>query len=99
MNACKIQRIPVYLKIGIIDERKTVVNFAKLFQYFAPIVLGIISEKSNIITVITVETNPTKTSSEIPLAKKVMSMEPKPVETFPTKVEDDHVWVGINNSI
>ena len=45
VNACKIQRIPVYLKIGIIDERKTVVNFAKLFQYFAPIVLGIISEK------------------------------------------------------
>ena len=34
-----------------------------------------------------------------PDAKKMMSMEPKPVETFPTKVEDDHVWVGINNSI
>ena len=34
-----------------------------------------------------------------PDAKKMMSKEPKPVETFPTKVEDDHVWVGINNSI
>ena len=34
----------------------------------------IISEKSNIITVITVETNPTKNSSEIPLAKKVFSI-------------------------
>ena len=34
-----------------------------------------------------------------PDAKKMMSMEPKPVETFPTKVEDDHVWVGINNTI
>ena len=32
-------------------------------------------------------------------AKKMMSMERKPVETFPPKVEDDHVWVGINNSI
>tara|TARA_B100000900_G_scaffold401514_1_gene406282 strand:- start:293 stop:709 length:417 start_codon:yes stop_codon:yes gene_type:complete len=29
-------------------------------------------------------------------AKKMMSMEPKPVETFFTKVEDDFVWVGIN---
>ena len=29
-------------------------------------------------------------------AKKMMSMEPKPVETFPTKVEDDYVWVGID---
>ena len=29
-------------------------------------------------------------------AKKMMSMEPKPVETFPTKIEDDHVWVGID---
>ena len=31
-----------------------------------------------------------------PDAKKMMSMDPKPVETFDTKVEDDHVWVGIN---
>tara|TARA_B000000475_G_scaffold258010_1_gene239713 strand:+ start:563 stop:979 length:417 start_codon:yes stop_codon:yes gene_type:complete len=31
-------------------------------------------------------------------AKKMMSMEPKPVETFPTKIEDDHVWVGIDQS-
>ena len=29
-------------------------------------------------------------------AKKMMSMEPKPVETFLTKVEDDYVWVGID---
>ena len=29
-------------------------------------------------------------------AKKMMSMEPKPVETFLTKVEDDFVWVGID---
>ena len=28
-------------------------------------------------------------------AKKMMTMEPKPVETFPTKVEDGHVWVSI----
>ena len=66
-----IQSIPVYLNIGIIDERKIVVNFASLFQYFAPIVFGIISEKSKIIIVITVETKPTKNSSEIPPAKKV----------------------------
>ena len=58
---------------GIIDERKTVVNFAKLFQYLAPIVLGMISEKSKIIIVITVETNPTKTSSDIPPAKNEFS--------------------------
>ena len=31
-----------------------------------------------------------------PDAKKMMSMEPTPLETFDTKVEDDHVWVGIN---
>ena len=31
-------------------------------------------------------------------AKKMMSMEPKPVETFSTKIEDDHVWVGIDQS-
>ncbi|MAQ86968.1 MAG: hypothetical protein CMG23_02015 [Candidatus Marinimicrobia bacterium] len=31
-------------------------------------------------------------------AKKMMTMEPKPVETFPTKIEDDHVWVGIDQS-
>ena len=31
-----------------------------------------------------------------PDAKKMMSMDPKPVETFDTKVEVDHVWVGIN---
>ena len=43
VNACRIHNMPVYLKIGIIDDRKIVVNFAKLFQYFAPIVLGIIS--------------------------------------------------------
>ena len=29
-------------------------------------------------------------------AKEMMTMEPKPVETFLTKVEDDHVWVGID---
>ena len=29
-------------------------------------------------------------------AKEIMTMEPKPVETFLTKVEDDHVWVGID---
>ena len=73
MNACSIHNTPVYLKIGIIDERKIVVNFAKLFQYFAPIVFGIISEKSKIIIVITVDTNPTRTSSEIPPGKKVFS--------------------------
>ena len=33
-----------------------------------------------------------------PDAKKMMTMEPKSVETFHTKVEDDHVWVGIDNS-
>ena len=33
-----------------------------------------------------------------PDAKKMMTMEPKPVETFHTKVEDNHVWVGIDNS-
>ena len=59
--------------MGIMDERKIVVNLAKLFQYLAPIVFGIISEKSKIIIVITVETNPTKTSSEIPPGKKVFS--------------------------
>ena len=31
-------------------------------------------------------------------AKKMMSMEPTPVETFETKVEDDFVWVGIDQS-
>lgn len=31
-------------------------------------------------------------------AKKMMTMEPKPVETFPTKIADDHVWVGIDQS-
>jgi len=29
-------------------------------------------------------------------AREMMTMEPKPVETFLTKVEDDHVWVGID---
>ena len=29
-------------------------------------------------------------------AKEMMTMEPKPVETFLTKVEDDHVGVGID---
>ena len=29
-------------------------------------------------------------------AKEMMTMEPKPAETFLTKVEDDHVWVGID---
>ena len=33
-----------------------------------------------------------------PDAKKMMTMEPKPVETFHTKVEDGNVWVGIDNS-
>ena len=63
----------MYLNKGIIDERKIVVNFASLFQYFAPMVFGIISENNNIIIVMTVETAPTKTSSEIPPAKKVFS--------------------------
>ena len=31
-------------------------------------------------------------------AKKMMTMEPKSVEIFHTKVEDDYVWVGIDNS-
>jgi len=31
-------------------------------------------------------------------AKKMMSMEPKPVETFSTKVEDDYLWIGIDHS-
>ena len=31
-----------------------------------------------------------------PDVKTMMSMDPKPVETFLTKVEDDCVWVGIN---
>ena len=35
----------MYLNIGIIDMRKTVVNFASLFENLAPIVFGIISEK------------------------------------------------------
>ena len=30
-------------------------------------------------------------------AKKMMEMAPKPAETFSTKVEDDYVWVGIDN--
>ena len=30
-------------------------------------------------------------------AKKMMEMEPKPAETFSTKVEDGYVWVGIDN--
>ena len=29
-------------------------------------------------------------------AKKMMSMEPQSLETFPTKVVEDHVWVGID---
>ena len=29
-------------------------------------------------------------------AKKMMSMQPTPAETFETKVEDDYVWVGID---
>lgn len=33
-----------------------------------------------------------------PDAKEMMEMEPKPVETFLTKVEDNHVWVGIDMS-
>ena len=73
VNACNTHKIPVYLNIGIIEDRKIVVNFARLFQYFAPIVLGIISEKSNIIIVITADTNPTNTSSETPPAKNVFS--------------------------
>ena len=38
VNACKTHKTPVYLKIGIIEERKIVVILARLFQYFAPIV-------------------------------------------------------------
>jgi len=33
-----------------------------------------------------------------PDAKKMMSMEPTPAETFQTKVEDEHVWVGIDQN-
>ena len=33
-----------------------------------------------------------------PAAKEMMEMEPKPLETFLTKVEDNHVWVGIDMS-
>ena len=73
VNACNIHKTPVYLNKGIIDERTIVVNLAKLAQYFAPMVFGIISENSKIIIVMTVETIPTKTSSEIPPAKKVFS--------------------------
>ena len=54
------QSIPEYLKIGIIDINITVVAPANLSQYFAPIVLGIISDKSKIKIVITVETKPIK---------------------------------------
>ena len=32
-------------------------------------------------------------------AKKMMAMEPAPVETFKTKVEDGHVYVGIDMDI
>ena len=44
VNDCNIHRIPVYLNTGIIDVNNTVVNLARLFEYFAPIVFGIISE-------------------------------------------------------
>ena len=71
-----------YLNSGIIDERKIVVNFARLFQYFAPIVFGIISEKSKIIIVIIVETNPTKTSSEMPPINKLFSRFSSEYATF-----------------
>ena len=73
VNACKTHKTPVYLKIGIIEERKIVVNLARLFQYFAPIVLGIISENNKIIIVITVDTTPTSTSSETPSIKILFS--------------------------
>ena len=48
VNACNIHKTPVYLNTGIIEERIMVVNLAKLAQYFAPIVFGIISEKNRI---------------------------------------------------
>ena len=55
-----------------INEYKiTVVNLARLSQYFAPIVFGIISEKSRIKIVINAETSPTKISSEITSPKNV----------------------------
>tara|TARA_S200000501_G_scaffold175815_1_gene165506 strand:+ start:15488 stop:15901 length:414 start_codon:yes stop_codon:yes gene_type:complete len=31
-------------------------------------------------------------------AKKMMEMNPKPLETFKTKIEDDCVWVGIDQN-
>ena len=31
-----------------------------------------------------------------PDIKKMMAMEPTPLEIFKTKVEDEYVWVGIN---
>ena len=31
-------------------------------------------------------------------AKKMMEMDPKPLETFKTKIEDDCVWVGIDQN-
>ena len=31
-----------------------------------------------------------------PDMKRMMAMDPAPLETFKTKVEDDHVWVGID---
>ena len=31
-------------------------------------------------------------------AKKMMEMDPKPLETFKTKIEDDYVWVGIDQN-
>ena len=32
VNDCNIQSIPEYLNMGIIEVRKTVVNFASLFE-------------------------------------------------------------------
>ena len=31
-------------------------------------------------------------------AKKMMEMDNKPLETFKTKIEDDYVWVGIDQN-
>ena len=28
----------------------------------------------------------------------MMEMDPKPLETFKTKIEDDYVWVGIDQN-
>ena len=71
MKNLRLHNIPEYLKNGIIDINITVLKFASLFQYFAPIVLGIISHRTKIKMVIIPETKPIKESSVISLPKKV----------------------------